>query len=374
MGSFQIKDFASISASLINMMQATQTKVTDFNIGSVVRTMLESVAVEIDELYQQMLNGLLQSIPVAVYNSFTFPALAPLPASGVINVNVAAQPNATLIAAGTVFTAQSNSNTYATGADITMMTGTTSVLVPVTSTVAGSASNLGALTSFAMSPQPTGFVSAANPNAWINGQDAETAAEQLLRFNGFISTLARGTQNAVAYGAKTSAITDPAGNIIEQVVSAIVLEPYLTNTTLSPSLYYCFIHNGVGGTSQGLVAQTQAVVNGYTLPDGVTLVPGWKAAGTVCTVLAATEQPVNVTATLFASPGYNKATLVTAAVSVLTAYLVAIPTGGAALFALLESLVMAIPGVANFIIATPTVDTQPTATNFKLMPGVITVS
>ena len=61
---FQIKNFASIVASMINRMSATQNKVTDFNVGAVGRTLIEAPAIEIDQLYQQMFNGLKEAIPV----------------------------------------------------------------------------------------------------------------------------------------------------------------------------------------------------------------------------------------------------------------------------------------------------------------------
>ena len=46
---FQIKDFTSIAAGLINVVRATTNKVTDFNRGSVIRTMLEATAAEIED-------------------------------------------------------------------------------------------------------------------------------------------------------------------------------------------------------------------------------------------------------------------------------------------------------------------------------------
>ncbi len=51
---FQIKDFTSIVASMVNHMRGTQKKVTDFQKGSVARTLVEAAAVENEELYLQM--------------------------------------------------------------------------------------------------------------------------------------------------------------------------------------------------------------------------------------------------------------------------------------------------------------------------------
>lgn len=358
---------------MINLMQSTQNKVTDFNIGAVVRTMLEACAAEIDELYQQIFNGIQQAIPVSVYNSFSYPALTAQPAGGLVTVNITSQATPTLIVAGTIFTAATTSATYTLPSDVTMAIGQTSVNVPIVATSPGSASNLGATVAFSLSPSPTGFTTATNPNAFINGTDDESPADQLIRFNGYISTLQRSTDAAIQYGAQTANLVDSSGNVIERVATAIVVEPYLTNNTLPISSIFCYIHNGVGGTSGSLVSQAQNVVNGYTDSSG-TPIPGWKAAGVVCTVVAATEQTRTVTGTLTAQAGFVHATLVTQAVSLLTAYLLALPIGAPAIFAIIESLVMAIPGVANFVITAPTADTAATAANYKIMPGTITIS
>jgi hypothetical protein len=369
---FQLKNFASITASMVNLMQSTQNKVTDFNIGAIVRTMLEACAAELDELYQQMFNGLTQAIPVSVYNSFSFPALTKQPASGLMTVTISTQLAPTPISAGTVFTSSTTANTYTTSSDVIMPAGQTSASIPVVATTPGAASNIGATTQFSMSPQPSGFISAVNPNAFINGTDDETTADQLIRFNGFISTLQRGTNAAIEFGAKTTTLTDANGNVIERVASAVVVEPFLTNPSLPVSRFFCYIFNGVGNTSASLVSQAQNVVNGFTDING-NRVPGYKAAGTTCTVAAATQQPLNITAAVTAKAGFVQSTLAAQAVSILTAYLLALPVGAPAIFAIIESLVMAIPGVANFVILSPIADTAAAANNNKIMPGSISI-
>ncbi len=62
---FQIKDFASIAAAMINYLRASQDRVTDFEPGSVARTMLEATAAELDELYQQLFHGIREAIEVS---------------------------------------------------------------------------------------------------------------------------------------------------------------------------------------------------------------------------------------------------------------------------------------------------------------------
>jgi hypothetical protein len=72
---FRTKDFLSIVGGMINWMRGATDKVTDYRIGSVTRTMLEAPAIEIDELYQNMLRGLVDGIPVAIYQGFGFERL-----------------------------------------------------------------------------------------------------------------------------------------------------------------------------------------------------------------------------------------------------------------------------------------------------------
>jgi hypothetical protein len=71
--SFQIKKFDSIIASMVNWASSATDKITDFNVGSVIRTLLEAVAVELEELYYQLLKAVEEAIEEAIYRTFNFP-------------------------------------------------------------------------------------------------------------------------------------------------------------------------------------------------------------------------------------------------------------------------------------------------------------
>lgn len=71
--SFQIKKFESIIASMINWVSGATSRITDFNKGSVVRSMLEAVAMELEELYYQLLQATEEAIEEAIYRTFNFP-------------------------------------------------------------------------------------------------------------------------------------------------------------------------------------------------------------------------------------------------------------------------------------------------------------
>ena len=72
---FRIKDFSSIVEDMILTARAHTDRITDYNIGSVARTVLEAAGLELDALYQAMYFNLLDAIPIAIYEGFAFPSL-----------------------------------------------------------------------------------------------------------------------------------------------------------------------------------------------------------------------------------------------------------------------------------------------------------
>lgn len=369
---FQIKDFASIAASCINWMRAVTTRVTDFNIGSVVRTMLEAVAAELEELYQQMFVGLKEAIPVSVYNSFSFDALPALPAMGLVRVTISAQAADVVVPAGTIFTASGSPVRYVASQDTTIVAGNTYVDVPVAADTAGVVGNLSAATAFTMAPQVVGFVSAASLTAFASGQDAESDDARKARFASFIASLTRAIGPAIVYGLKQAAVYDANGNETERVKYASVVEPYESDNTQPMGLIKCYVHNGVGSTSVALVSRATDIVNGYYDAAG-NPVPGYKAAGTHTEFYAAGDQALAVTATLTAAPGYVKVDLVASATAAIQAYIGGLDIGVAAIRSELIAIAMNVEGVYNFVMSAPAGDTTPAA-NVKLLPGTITIT
>ncbi len=371
MASFQIKDFASITVSAINWMRAVTRKVTDFNKGSIVRTVLESFGNELDEFYQRMFIGIRQAIPVSVYNSFDFARILSTSANGLVRFMVTAVGTDTNITAGTVFSVPGRTVVYRATQDVTISAGGTFADIPVAASVSGSIGNLPAATGFTVNPVPSNFLSASNLGAFLNGQDQETDAQRKLRFNEFIQSLERGTLASVRYGAKQAKILDSAGNVIEQVVKVATIEPYLADPAQPIAWVQVFVHNGSGGTSAALVAKVAQVIAGYTDSAGVK-VPGWKAAGARYDYAAATEQSLKVAGVITAADGYVHGDLVGPAAIAIAQYLLGLDIGESAIQSEIVKLVKQIPGVYDFVISTPTGNTV-VAANVKIMPGVIAV-
>lgn len=371
---FQIKDFASIAASCINWMKANTTKVTDFNQGSVVRTMIEAPAAEIEELYLQMVIGLKEAIPVSVYNSFGFPALPAAAAGGTLRFTAPAPATDEIaIPIGSAARVPGGAISYVTRADAVIAIGQTYVDVVCAADVNGSVGNTGANTITEFVASIPGVSAVTNQQPFINGQDAETEADRLARFRDYIRTLVRGTISAVIYGAKLAKLVDGNGIVYERAASASLVEPYLTDTAQPVARVLVYIHNGASATSAPLVAEAQRIIDGYYDGDG-NPVPGWKAAGVIVVVAAASDVAQNVTGNVYVAPGFVGADVVADAKAAIQVYIQSLPAGGDILKAELISIVKRdVPGVLNVTISTPAGDVAITPAQ-KAIPGTITLT
>lgn len=368
---FQTKSFVAIVASMINRVRRTTSLITDFNVGSVWRTLVEAPAQEIDDLYQQMVRALLDAIPVSVYNSFDFSALPPVAAGGLVRVSITPASAVTLISAGSVFSIDGNPASYTSTVDAQIQAGASYVDVPVAASVAGAAGNIPAGQVFNVSPAPSGFVSATNLAAFLNGSDAETDDQRKARFGLFIQSLSRATTAALKYAALTASVTDAGGNVIEQVKSAVVVEAYLQVPPGPTGLVTVYVHNGVGSTSAALVAAAQQIINGYVNAAGQN-VPGYKGAGINVVVVAATDQSLDITGVLTVMPGYTTAAVDVSVGAVIAAYAAGLPVGASYQASQAAALVIGVSGVSNWQPASPTADVA-AGSNSKILPGVVTV-
>ncbi len=370
---FQIKSFLAITASMINRMRATTQKISDYNVGSVARVMIEAPAQEIDELYQQMVAALKAAIPVATYNSFSFGLLAATAASGTIRVTITPSATAITIAAGTTFIPASGGTiNFVSDADFTIPAGNSYVDVTVYANATGAAGNLLAQNTFTVNAAPPGFVSAINLANFQNGTDTETEPQRLARFQSYIVSLARSPDAGIKYGASQGSVLNAAGIVIERVQLCDINTPWLTDPTQPVSLFNIWIHNGVGGTSSLLVQATQQIIDGY-YDVNKNPVPGYKAAGTKAVVQAAVDTPVPVTGVLTLTSTTSQATAIAAAESALANYTLSLSVKQPWIAAAASAAVMAVQGVTDFVVSVGNVD-LPAVVGAKYLIGALNIT
>lgn len=287
MSGFQLKDFVSIVAAQVNHARATQDKLTDFEIGSVVRTLMEAPAIEIEELYQKIFAGVLDAIPTAIYKAFDFELIAKAAASGSVRITFSGPiVEEFTIPAGTVFDCAKSPLKFTSTADVVIPVGAESAAVVVVCVTAGTIGNVaaGSITGSPGYTLPVG--SRITNDAFTSGVDAQTDAERKARFVEFIQSLSRGTVAALRYAVRQAQLTNAAGQLLEYVARVGVEE--------SPGHVAMYIYGSGGMASAELLAKAQAIIDGYFDAPSGKLVSGYRAGGVKVDVLPMGERRIPV--------------------------------------------------------------------------------
>ncbi|BCP56325.1 hypothetical protein K32_49420 [Kaistia sp. 32K] len=360
---FQIKDFASIVASVINHMRGTTSKITDYQPGSVARTVVEGPAVEMEELYLQMFLGLREAIPVATFQSFGFGKLPAAYAHGFVSVSTTPPPTADmLVPEGTSFTS-ADGREYLSSVAITWRAGEPMVVIPVIAAAAGTDYNIaaGLITSSAF----FGAGYTIGNQAITNGTDAETDDERAARFADFIASLSRGTVIACLYAAKQATARDENGNIYE----------YVTRSGISEIAGYVriYLYSSIGIPSAELLANGQQLIDGQYDPEtGTPMVAGFRAGGIRIDVLAMVEREIPMGIGVRMRQGYALTTTVQQTISDTYGNAIRnIQPGDTLLIDNLRALLIGTPNVAELALSS----TQNiTCEQFEaLVPGALTI-
>lgn len=360
---FQIKDFTSIVASIVNHMRGTTTKITDFQPGSVSRTLVEGPAVEVEELYLQMFLGLRDAIPVATFLSFGFDKRPAAIAVGYVSVaTLTPLASDLLIPVGTEFTA-ADGRRYLSTEDVTWPAGSGIVIIPVAHEAAGLVGNIAA---GAITDSPffdVGFT--VSNQAITNGRDVEADSEREARFAEYVQSLSRGTLAACTYAAKQSRVLDVGGNVFEYVTRIGV--------DAGGGRVRIYLYGNQDAPSAALLADGQARIDGWT--DEVTgvVTPGYAAAGVRVDVLAMTERAVPLAISVSMLPGHSLTSAIEQQLGDLFATAIRGVQPGETLYLgdLTEAL-LAVFGVSKIVPASN--ENITCAINEALIPGPLTVT
>ena len=360
---FQLKNFASITASILNHIRGTTSKITDLVPGSVARTLAEAPAIEIEELYMQMFLGLKEAIPVATFKSFSFDALTPAYAIGNVTISRDAAATADIsVPAGTIFTS-TDGRQYLSRADATFLKSATILTVSVIAAAAGSAYNIsaGSITSGDLFDASYTITNVAI----ANGRDAESDDERQIRFADYIASLSRGTTYACIYAANQAALYDSDGNITE----------YVTRTGMTETQGYVkvFLYSSAGIPSAELIAAAQLAMDGYKDTTNNRFVSGTRAGGVRVDVIAMIESGVDLTAVISMLSGYTfDAATTTAITSAFNTLLTSIDAGDVLYVTDIETAILSVAGVATVRLSATENLTCPE--NTTLVVGTVDVS
>ena len=251
---FVPKNFVEIVSGMMTHMKSTQKAVTDYHIGSVARTLIESPAIEMEALYQAMRQGITDAIPVALYQAFDFGVLPPTCAGGrAVLISEAPTYAPITIPAGTIIKRSSPTLEYRTLTDAVFPQGTGVVNLFIGATLAGSAGNAPVGTVFTVDGS---FQSKLTINAldrMIGGTDGESETERKARFIDYVGSLSRSTLNSLRYSAGQSVVKNAAGAISETVARVGLIE--------EAGRVAVYLYGSHGTASSALIAVAQAAMD-----------------------------------------------------------------------------------------------------------------
>jgi len=345
---FTPKPFAEVVAGMVERVRTSTDRITDFNVGSVVRSLLEAGAVELDDYYQEMYGGLLRAIPTAIYLGFGFDLRPAVAAAGTaVFTRIGDTDQALPIPAGTRLQSLAG-NYYVTDTLATIAVGATQTSVTVTAEVVGAAGNADP-NALLLAPTEIGgnVLSATNPAILAAGEDAETEEHRAERFAAFIRALARGTPAAMEYAATLPGLYHPiTGVLAERVQRAAINE--------TPGYVELFIHNGAYGASEELIAAVQRLIDGYRDPDLDAWVGGYRPAGMRVDVLPMVDLAFDLEIELTAMPMAVEETVESALAGALARWMRARLPGEFVRPIDVINVALGIDGVAEALILSPT--------------------
>ena len=197
------ENYDEILARMKNHMIAGQTKVTDFNPGSIIMTMFEAIARPLEQAYVDTRNGYANNLRAVAYSVFDFKRKEGIHAS--VNVKfsrASAGADSLVILSGTKVS--DGVHTFITTANAVISAGQTqSAAVSATAEDIGIDYNVGEETITTIeSVVPLEVVGVINPARAYGGTDKETDNEMLARFKTYIN----GLQSTNYYGLKAGVL------------------------------------------------------------------------------------------------------------------------------------------------------------------------
>lgn len=255
-----MKKFRDILSDMASWIALTNSKVTNFRPGSVVRSLLEAIAMSIEDLYSYARKQFEDAQVGAIFNSFDIDEIPARHATGIVTVSFTAPLNqAVLITKGTQYYSvpvEGESLYFSSTEDVTASIGATEIDIPVQCDTAGVIGNVPSYSitrAVSITPYMAGVY---NKFKFFTGAPKETREERQKRFDSYLDSIRRGSVPALKYG-------------ILQVPNV-----YGVEVKESIGIIYIFVHDSQGNLSDQMRSDIDAVVYEYKTAGVKAIVSG----------------------------------------------------------------------------------------------------
>lgn len=267
-----IKKQSEVLLDMLDFTNATTNKVTDYSVGSAVRSIYDAVSIEIDQLYMSSYQNIREGIENGLMSSFGFTKKRAVNAYGYLQISFTTPlASEQVVSAGTSFTSSIPSKSsiiYQVVKSVTVPIGSNSFSILVQADTPGEVGNI---IKGGIDTVQSGL---ANVSAVTNLEDISTGKEEesyesaLARFQLFISGLSKAT--AVSLENATLAIPEISGVYVDEKVGTVNV----------------YAHDGSGNLPSFLQATVKEAV------DKV------RPAGIQVTVLPIFKTPIDIDVTI----------------------------------------------------------------------------
>ncbi len=340
MASFNLKQYRDIYNSIKLWIIAHQSRISDFNEGSVIASQIEAFARELAMTYSQARAGFSDVLTKMPYTIFGISRHAAQYAIGTVTFERVLTTEVVTISIGTQV-ATSGGIIYETTELKSMAAGVDHVDVAVRALEAGSNGNVPAGTITVPVSSVDGVDTITNYGSVGGGVNEETDAEYLARFRAYLLGLAKSN----TWGLVSGALLNPA------LRSASIIEHFPPRSGLYNLTLY--LDDGAGTVSATTIAAVKNVVDG----DGTAENPGYRAAGINVDYLAPSIVTVDVTAEVYFSYDVSsdeaKSLIDAAVLEFLNAHII----GEDVIRAQLQKVILNFPWVLDLDVSDPTGNT-----------------
>lgn len=274
----KFKSIKEILGRMIDVTLIHTSELTDFTPGSIIRSLYDAFAEELNSFYMLTQENILGGIANGVTQAFGFDRREAIAAHGYVTVefyNVTSREYS--IPQGTTFYSSiaGYNQTYYVPEPVTITANSLTATLPVYCTVTGSIGNIPAGFINSTKSSITNIRSLTNVNALNTGQDQESLADLRARFRRFILAIGRSTVKAIDYGTRT----------VEGITGVYVYEV--------PGMITVYAHDADGNLStdqQALITKT--LEGDGTMNQGI--MDDYKPAGVPLQVLPIGKLPVDL--------------------------------------------------------------------------------
>lgn len=231
------RKLTDILSRMIDKTMIATSKVSDFTPGSAVRSLLEAIALELEQYYILTKENIEWGIEEGIVEAFEFTKRRERRAYGDVTIRFYNPLEETMyIPRGTTFssTRQQYTQQFETLVDYYVTEGSTEAKVEVYAKESGTIGNVPEDTINVMASSSTLIKSVNNDLSFSTGRDEESQEELKRRFHMFVESRGRATNKSIRYGAMK--VPDVKGVYVYEQVGLVTVYAHDNNGTLPNNL------------------------------------------------------------------------------------------------------------------------------------------